>query len=251
MQMAIKRCHQACNCTKLNSVRERYDHTIAGWFNGVSDTSTMDEAIVKKYQQRLRQHPIVREALELLSHQLPPTVWYHTLAHTEDVLDEAIRFATIDRLPDRQLELLAIAAAWHDVGFIQTPVSNEAIGAAFAREQMRKSGGYSAEEIGLVERMILDTTVVATEDGPRQIPSTELSRYLLDADLSNLGRDDFFTKGELQRKELGQDVEAFRAATIALLSAHRWHTEAARALRQEKRDQNLKAVMSTPAPHKG
>ena len=204
----------------------------------------MEEAIIKQTQDQMRLHPIIRDTLELLRHKLPPTLSYHTLAHTEDVLDEAMRFGVTDHLTARQLELLAIASACHDVGFIEIPSSNEALGAAFAREEMRKHGGYSQDEIALVERMILDTTMVQTEGGPRQIPSTELSRYLLDADLSNLGRDDFFAKGELQRKELGQDLEEFRIQTLALLNAHQWFTDAAKNIRQEKKEANVKLVAS-------
>jgi predicted metal-dependent HD superfamily phosphohydrolase len=150
----------------------------------------------------------------------------------------------MDHLPPRQLELLAIAAACHDVGFIRSSGSNEPIGAAFAREHMACHGGYSAEEILLVERMILDTALVETPDGPRQAPSTELSRYLLDADLSNFGRDDFFERGELQRQELGQEPKLFRKNTLALIRAHRWLTPAGQALRQDQKERNVATLES-------
>jgi predicted metal-dependent HD superfamily phosphohydrolase len=202
----------------------------------------MNEDAIRQRLDELRQHPIVREALALLVRELPVSLLYHAAPHTEDVLDEVVRFAMTDHRGARELELLAIAAACHDVGFITSPVSNEPLGAAFARERMEMHGGFTPEEIVLVERMILDTALVPTAAGPRQIASTELSRYLLDADLSNLGRDDFFDKGELQRKELGQDVEIFKRNTLALLTAHRWLTEAGRTLREERKKENVRLL---------
>lgn len=204
----------------------------------------MSEQTITQACDEVRRHPIVSGTLALLARDLPKELSYHALPHTEDVISEAIRFAVTDNLAPREIELLAIAAACHDFGFVKSPVLNEPIGAAHAREQMERNGGYSSEEINLVERMILDTALVDTGHGPRQIPSTDLSRYLLDADLSNFGRDDFFDKGELQRKELGQDQDIFRRNSYSLLNSHRWLTNAARALRQKKKEQNLSMLKS-------
>jgi len=210
----------------------------------LAKTRIMSEEAILKAQQELRKHAIVREALELLARDLPDSLWYHALPHTEDVLDEAIRFGVIDKLATRDLELLAIAAACHDVGFVSTPTSNESLGAAFARERMERHTGFSSEEIALVERMILDTALITTDLGPRQVPTTRLSGYLLDADLSNLGREDFFAKGELQRRELGQDLVHFRKNALALLLAHQWNTAVGHLLRQAGKERNTQLLLA-------
>lgn len=204
----------------------------------------MVEGQITAIDEELKRHPIVRTTLDLLAQKLPQNLSYHSLLHTQDVVSEALQFGIKDNLPRRSLELLAIAAACHDVGFITRTVMNEPLGAAYAREQMEKAGGYTADEIALVERMILDTPIVDTVDGPRQVPSTDLSRYLLDADLSNLGRDDFFEKGELLRQELGQEQNIFRSYAYRLLNAHQWLTSSAQALRQNKKEENLKTLKS-------
>ena len=193
-------------------------------------------------------HPLVKEAFDLLTRELPDNLVYHAKSHTEDVLHEAIRFGIMDKLSAREVEILAIAAAFHDTGFTRSPVANETIGAEFARKAMAHAGTFSEEEIRLVEQMILDTTLVELPNGPQQIPSTNLSRYLLDADLSNLGRDDFFDKGELQRQELKIDESHFRKRSLQLLTAHRWFTNAAHSLRQKKKDQNLLLLQSMISP---
>ena len=200
---------------------------------------------------RARAIPVVAQAIDLLARQLPANLTYHAKSHTDDVLAEAMRYATIDGLSAREVELLAIAAAFHDTGFVKSLIANEALGADFARKAMRLAGTYSEDEIALVEQMIIDTTLVELPNGPQQIPSTKLSRYLLDADLSNLGREDFFDKGELQRRELGIDEAHFRKRSLQLLTAHRWFTDAARNLRQKKKDENLLLLKSLVEPSEG
>lgn len=205
--------------------------------------SSVNAVIAAAYEM-----PLVQAALSRLERELPNNLIYHAKGHTEDVLHEALRYGVMDNLSPRELELLAIAAAFHDTGFVKSPVANEAIGAELARQAMAHDGGFSEAEIQLVEQMILDTTLVELPNGPQQIPSTALSRYLLDADLSNLGRDDFFDKGELQRRELGIEEAHFRKRSLQLLSAHRWFTNAALSMRQKKKDENLALMRSMISP---
>jgi hypothetical protein len=149
----------------------------------------------------------------------------------------------MDSLSDRDTELLAIAAAWHDVGFIYTTTANEPLGAQQMRTAITTLGHYSESEIGTIEQMILDTALVADGATLRQHPTIALSRYLLDADLANFGRDDFFEKSELQRKETGEAKASFQLKTLALVQNHSWLTKAAHTLWQQKKEQNLKALM--------
>jgi predicted metal-dependent HD superfamily phosphohydrolase len=194
---------------------------------------------IEKTFQKLSRLPAISETLAILQNKLPSDLRYHSFTHTLEVLRDVIEFALTDKLSDRSIELLALAAVTHDVGFIQSRVDNEEIGAKYARDVMMKVGSYSHEEIRLVERMILDTALMRVDGALKQIPHTELSKYLLDADLGNFGRDDFFHKSDLQREELGEDVIPFRVKTLELLSAHRWLTSAAITTRQRKKEENV------------
>ena len=84
------------------------------------------------------------------------------------------------------------------------------VGAQIFREHCKENDfpEISEEDIEEIVQMILDTKVrvVAHGAGSQQIARTNLSRYLLDADLSNLGRTDFFDcfkrlQGETSAKE--------------------------------------------------
>lgn len=190
----------------------------------------------------LKGNAAVKEALTLLRSKLPTTLLYHAYEHTEDVLREAVELAASDGLSARETELIAIAAAWHDVGFVWQPNHNEPLAADAARRYLSSTGHFTTEEIDLVAHMILDTALIYTEDSFKQVATRNLSRYLLDADLANFGRDDFFDKSELQRRELGEEVDAFRRKTLMLVRSHVWHTAPARAKWQEKKDANVAAL---------
>jgi hypothetical protein len=83
------------------------------------------------------------------------------------------------------------------------------------------------------------TALQSTPSGLRQIPHTELSPYLLHADLSNLGRPDFFERGELHRREVQAERAGFWRATLTLLEGNTWLTPAGTALRQEQQLKNI------------
>jgi hypothetical protein len=191
---------------------------------------------------QLRALSAIRQALALLGSQLPAYLQYHSYQHTEDVLQEVIKLALIDSLPERDTELLAVAAAWHDVGFIYANSANEPLAAQEMCNSLSALGQYSDSEIATIAQMILDTALVVDGATLKQHATIPLSRYLLDADLANFGRDDFFEKSELRRKESGEPVELFRSKTFLLVQNHTWLTKAAHTLWQEKKEQNLQAL---------
>ena len=191
----------------------------------------------------LKKLPIIKKELEKLRRDLSPSLTYHSVLHSEDVLHECLLFGLHDNLPERELHLLAVAATFHDSGFLVKPQANEKLGADFAAMAMEDSKQYSNEEIKLVSQMICDTEIIMGESGPVFKSSTRLSGYLLDADLSNFGRKDFFDKAVLFAQETKQTVEDLRPSLIIFLKNHKWHTKAAAALRQEQKAANL-AILS-------
>lgn len=190
-------------------------------------------------EQQIRRLPCIAAILKRLRYELPADLTYHNYHHTDEVISEAALFAANDQLPEKEYLLLGIAAAFHDAGFLRSSVDNEVIGARIARTALEQAGGYSESDIRLVERMILDTRMLKTVSGSRQVATTDLSRYLLDADLGNLGRDDYFEKVDQLRRELRHDLDAFERRAYRLLLNHRWHSPAAEALRSHGQAQNI------------
>lgn len=192
--------------------------------------------------RRITSVPVIREILSTLKTKLPTELKYHTFEHVREVLHEAVRFAVTDGIGGRELEILAIAAAFHDAGFLQRYENNESVGAEMAEKAMRADGTYTEAEIRLVSEMILDTRVI--DDGSSYLTraNSSLSKYLLDADLSNFGREDFFDKTVLVEAELGKSHLEHLEQTYRLFTNHSWLTPAAKTLRGPQKELNQKRL---------
>lgn len=207
-----------------------------------ADTLSEEEEKASRLVLELKEMPVIAEILGKLQTDLGDDLHYHTLSHTYDVFNEVVVFALFDDLTQREIELLAIAAAYHDAGFLKQREDNERIGARMADEAMRRHGGFSEEECSLVYTMIIDTTLIRDSSGVAQRAQTPLSKYLLDADLSNFGRADFFERMEAHRQEVAQEAEEEYRVTLEIMESHQWYTSAAKSLRQGKKQENLKKL---------
>lgn len=212
---------------------ENYHH------NEISLNNIEKEISVKI--EKLKKNPIIRKAFEMLDN-LPEYLRYHTKEHTEDVFHEAILFGTYDGLGEKELEKIAVAAAWHDIGFLIKQNNNETAAVSlFEREVFLSNLDY----VNDVKKMIMDTKLEITENGPEILMKHNTSAYLLDADVSNFGRPDFKDKMNLIAEESKIDLNnkeikiKFLKFTLTLLKNQNWHTNAARELRQEQKMINI------------
>jgi predicted metal-dependent HD superfamily phosphohydrolase len=195
---------------------------------------------MENLRTEIKAEPLVIETVEHLASTLDPTLYYHSPDHTKDVLRQTMELAEQDALNSRDVLLLAIAAAFHDAGFLEQRPKNEPIGAQMAVQAMSASGRFSQAEQDLVEQMILDTQLVM--EGPAQISNSRLSPWLLDADLANLGRDDFWDQTRLLAKELEIDIASMLPMTRALMQRHDWQSPAGKRLFAAKKEANFVAL---------
>jgi uncharacterized protein len=179
-------------------------------------------------------------ALSRLERELPPALCYHSVAHTrDDVVIAVERLATAEGVTGEALLLLRTAAYFHDLGFVEVREQHEARGARIAAAAL-PGFGYQPEQIALVEGMIMATRLP-------QMPGTPLERILADADLDVFGRDDFLAVNGYLRAELAiagsivSDSEWY-SGQISFLRAHRYWTTSARALRDDKKRENIAAL---------
>jgi len=192
--------------------------------------------------EQLKSLPIIVAAIALLEEKLPGNLYYHSIDHTKRVIEKSVVLAIHDKLRARDIELIAIAAAYHDVGFTVRYNKNEAIGASLAKEAMTKAGNYSEPEIQNVEGMILSTELLCTDNGFERVAKTKLAHYLLDADLATFGEDNFLEHSELLRQERGQDFASFYKETPLMLKDHHWFTDAATELLEPTKIDNIKKL---------
>jgi predicted metal-dependent HD superfamily phosphohydrolase len=177
--------------------------------------------------------------------RLPPDLLYHGPHHT--LLDV---FPAVDRLCEGEAvapgdrDMVLAAGLFHDIGFLETYDGNEPVGARIAGETL-PGFGFPPPEVSRVRTLILSTAMKEVDGVWRQVPGDDpLARILCDADLDNLGRDDFFGVSATLRRELsnqGRDFTELQwlARQILFVSQQEWFTDTQRRARQAGKEANL------------
>ena len=179
-------------------------------------------------------------AREKLDNGLSAELTYHSFDHTFfDVLKAVERLAEICQVDGQDLQLLRVAAAFHDTGYISTRVEHEIAGIRIAA-QVLPDFGFEDKQIDLVIGMILATRLP-------QSPRTFLEELIADADLDSLGRDDFFIRSEALRKELAAfghftPRDQWYRQQRSFLQGHAYFTAAARALREPTKQKHIQTL---------
>ena len=184
--------------------------------------------------------PIVTGILDRLRRELDVSLAYHRAAHTEDVILQTLALAKLDALDSHSLLLLNIAAAFHDAGFLATRSGHESISANMATTAMAKDKRFSQADVDMVAHMIMDTRIY--QAGAVHRLSTPLSPWLLDADLANFGRDDFFEQFQLVALENKIKPDRMVPTTIDLMDRHTWQSPAGKACFESKKRENRLAL---------
>jgi len=122
--------------------------------------------------------------------------WYtfHNLEHTLSVFERASYLANKEWLDEELTEIVQLAALFHDTWFVKQYDKNESIWASLAEEWLKQQW-YPEDKIDIIKQIIL-----ATELGSPTL--TKLEEIIKDADMDNLGRDDFFDLEAALRQEL-------------------------------------------------
>ena len=133
--------------------------------------------------------------------------------------------------------MLETAAYLHDIVNQVGSDLNEEFSSRIAKKILPRLG-YSDSETDLVSGLILATEL-------KRQPISLLDGIMRDADVDNLGREDFFEKNESLRKELGvKDKSAWQRQTLTFLEKHKYYTETSRSERQYGLEKNVKKLKS-------
>lgn len=179
-------------------------------------------------------------ALAQLKNKLSSKLTYHSLRHTQnDVLPGSIRLARQSDVSPVELDLVMVAAAFHDIGFTQGTADHEMVGCRIVTEVLPQFG-FSSRQIEQVVGMIMATRLP-------QSPRNLLEAIIADADLSLLGRPDFLAYNLCLRQELanyGQpmDSQLWYESQLAFLQNHAYFTAVAQALYNEQKQQNIDKI---------
>lgn len=179
----------------------------------------------------------------------PTPLHYHSLQHTKYVLEAATAIADelIMRggLEFKDLPLVRLAAAGHDLVHGKGSGVNEAESAEQVAQTMRQVGVFATEEIDRVQQIILATRLKVVEGKVQQAaPKGDLAAMVLcDADLASLGAEpkvfwqksmdyerERLNKDQLSRRDINQLVKN----QIDFMGGHSFYTQAAALLYPHK-----------------
>ena len=158
----------------------------------------------------------------LLEERLAPWAAYHDYQHTDETYRASREIGQACHLGPDELEIVLLAALFHDTGYIETVRGHEERSVQIATDFLRKKN-YPEEKLRAVAGCIMATTVP-------QRPKNILEQVVCDADMLYIGREEFFHKnGLLKSEQEGRegtsvdDIEWLRRS-LAFLESQQYHT---------------------------
>lgn len=170
----------------------------------------------------------------------PPENVYHNLAHTRNVVNAVREIGINSEISEADLEIVKIAAWFHDIGHIQVCEGHEEVSAEFANDYLTKIG-YPQDSIKKVMDCILATRI------PHN-PHNLLEEIICDADIIHIGSKDFFDQSELLRIELERrenkkiPESAWLNKSLEFLEKNKFFTKFAKIKYDERKNSNLLKV---------
>lgn len=184
---------------------------------------------------------IVEQAKKYVSELLIPLEnhYYHQYNHALEVMERAIYLWKKEWLNEDEIEILALAALFHDTWFIIQYDNNEFIWAKIAQNFL-KSMLYSRENIRKIEEIIMATDMNYKE------PKNILEEIIKDADLDYLWKNkENFDKNSINLKKELEAIKNIKMLdpewqhwTIKFLKEHKYYTKTQNIEREETKKQN-------------
>src|SRR5260221_7176684 len=140
---------------------------------------------------------IVRKAsdfvYQLFQETLPEWAVYHNYDHTVETVEAAEEIGQDSKLNKSELEIVALAAWFHDTGYTDGSAGHEERSAEIASKFLVEAG-YPHERIVQVTDCIRATKRTET-------PKNRMQEVLVDAGIIDLGKKKFFKRSDVLRTE--------------------------------------------------
>jgi HD superfamily phosphodiesterase len=178
---------------------------------------------------------------KLLKDKLSDSFLYHNFNHTLSVVKAVKTIATAQSVTEQDMELLLLAAWFHDTGYVNGCEKHEA-GSAVIAENFLEERNYKPEDIAMISSLIRATT-------KGYIPSTDLEKIMRDADYFHLAEKDYLLSAEFLKQELKYalntdftDLEWAKENLNFLTNHHRFFSEYALLHWQPKKEKNIQKI---------
>ena len=179
--------------------------------------------------------------INLLKSEISASYYYHNYEHTLYVINKVIEIGEHENCTIKELELLSIAALWHDTGYIITYNGHEEESCKLARRHLT-GYGYSTDDINTICAMIMATKIP-------QLPQNKLQQIIADADLEYLGTNNAAVKANNLFKELNAvnpllSKQDWNKIEIDFLTAHHYFTEYCKANKEHIKQAYLQSLIN-------
>lgn len=174
--------------------------------------------------------------VKLLTIQNKLILPFHNLQHTLEVFRNVRNIGQHEAVSVEDLEILQIAALFHDTGMIDKFMGHEEVSASNANTFLRNIS-YSEDKIQKVITCIMATKMP-------QAPQSKLSSILCDADLFHLGCSGYLIKNELLRHEWQINLnirytdDEWQHLNLNFLKEHHYFTSYCQNVLDEKKHEN-------------
>jgi predicted metal-dependent HD superfamily phosphohydrolase len=187
---------------------------------------------------------------DIFHHKVKPEFVFHSLEHTEDVVEACSHLADHYKIPEDDRFVLQLAAWFHDVGYVNGQAEgHEEISAQMASQFL---ASHQVEE-SVVHRV---TSCIRSTRMP-QSPVSIIEKILCDADLFHLSTEDFKARNSLLKQErenvLGHkiDKKEWRKGNMQFLENHKYFTDYGQENLEPGKQQNLAMLQKKKPLKKG
>lgn len=179
--------------------------------------------------------------INLLKTKIPPRYYYHNYEHTLYVIDKVIEIGSKENCSARELELLSVAALWHDTGYINTYAGHEEESCRLARQYL-PGYAFTNDDINKICGMIMATKIP-------QSPQNKPEEIIADADLEYLGTNNAAVQAKNLFKELNAinpllTKQDWNKIEIDFLTAHHYFTGYCKANKEPIKQAYLKSLIN-------
>jgi len=174
---------------------------------------------------------------ELYEKNQTDNLLFHTLEHTENVVDHAKEISAQNQLSDKEQFILYTAAWFHDTGHLFTePARHELRSVELMKNFISK---YVTEEELIKE---IGDTILATKL-PRN-PKGIIQEILCDADTYHLGTKEFKStnkhlKKEYEKRHVPEAKDGWSQNALNFLETHQYYTDYCKKLLDEGKKKNI------------
>ena len=178
----------------------------------------------------------------LFDQMLTPSLVFHNLEHTENVVKRTQEIAGHYKVSESEMLILYAAAWFHDVGHLFTvPEKHEVMSCDIMKKFMKEH----EEDENIITQIA--NCIMATKF-PRD-PKDLLQEIICDADTYHFGTKEFkktnkqaFEEATLRCGET--DSDKFNEATIKMLQQHKFYTGYCKELLNERKEKNIKKLQN-------